>query len=160
MTNTMNAFLNYCLQSAATNIVKMFALNGSTPRSPLSSGPLSTFFPQSSKIPQPLTAAMGSYSPARAFFFGGNPRTAFTYSYNAATVTFTAIGNNSGVANAWSSDIQAAAMFYVVTNGSSLLYAFNDTSALQVNANLAVSQSLIHVLHINLFRSQGVQFLL
>lgn len=71
------------LQSPSTNNVKMYAFNSSAPHPVLRTGPLTTFFPQGSSIPQPLRAALGSNAPARVHFFGGSPRYVFSYSFNA-----------------------------------------------------------------------------
>jgi hypothetical protein len=129
-------------QSSSPNMVKVFQFNtGSVPRTPLSTGPLSKFFPSASTIPQPLTAAMAAYIPARVYFFGGTAgsRQVAMYSFNTMTTTFIPLGFSTTLANAWPTDIKAATMYYYPNNGSTGLYTFDTSSTAQVNANLAVS---------------------
>lgn len=115
---------------------------GTAPRTPVSTGPLATFFPSGSTIPQPLTAAMAAYIPARVYFFGGPPanRQVAMYTFNTMTTTFVPLGFSTVMQANWNSDVTAATMYYFPNNGSTTLYGFNATSTVQVNAALTVSQ--------------------
>lgn len=117
----------------------MYAFNSSAPLPVLRTGPLTTFFPSGSSIPQPLTAALSSYTPARVYFFGGSPRFVFSYSFNALSTTFSPLGSSTTLASAWPTDIQAATSFTFVNNGTVTLFAFNESSVARLDQNLNVS---------------------
>ncbi|OQV14008.1 hypothetical protein BV898_11779 [Hypsibius exemplaris] len=130
----------FIIDSAATNNVKMYRFDvGTAPRVPVKSGNLATFFPAAYDIPTPLTSAMAAYIPARVYFFGGTAgnRQVAMYSFNTATTTFVALSVTKVMEAIWPTDITASTMFYFPNNGSTTLYTFDPTSAMQVNTNLA-----------------------
>lgn len=109
-------------------------------------GTLGDFFPSAdTNIPQPLTAALATYIPARVVFFGGLPgnnRPIAAYRYNTMTATFHEDDATKSYyinQQTWKGDVTSAVMYYYPNNGSGASFVFNSSSVFQINPILKVS---------------------
>lgn len=133
------------LQSDASNPVKIFkvAASDSLPRTAQQNATtLAAIFPgAATNIPQPLTSALSSFTPAQVYLFGGSAgsRLVGKYNFNSAAKTFTFVSKTNVLSSQYNADITAATMYYNTGNGTSSYFIFSQSQTAQVNTALTVS---------------------